>query len=68
MRERLARLETVERAAGEGDFVVVDYVGAASPRRRTQDDGARPPRPRRRWCRSRVARAATSWWSSAPAT
>jgi trigger factor len=27
LRERLARLETVERAAGEGDFVVVDYVG-----------------------------------------
>jgi trigger factor len=28
MRERLARLETAERAAGEGDFVVVDYVGS----------------------------------------
>jgi trigger factor len=27
MRERLARLETVERPAGEGDFAVVDYVG-----------------------------------------
>jgi trigger factor len=27
MRERLARLETVERDAAEGDFVVVDYVG-----------------------------------------
>jgi trigger factor len=27
MRERLARLETVEGAAGEGDYVVVDYVG-----------------------------------------
>jgi trigger factor len=27
MRERLARLETTERPAGEGDFVVVDYVG-----------------------------------------
>jgi len=27
MRERLARLDTVERQAGEGDFVVVDYVG-----------------------------------------
>jgi trigger factor len=27
MRERLARLETAERAAGDGDFVVVDYVG-----------------------------------------
>ncbi len=28
LRERLARLETVERAAGTGDFVVIDYVGA----------------------------------------
>jgi trigger factor len=28
MRERLARLETAERAAGTGDFVVVDYVGS----------------------------------------
>jgi trigger factor len=28
MRERLARLQTAERAAGEGDFVVVDYVGS----------------------------------------
>jgi trigger factor len=28
LRERLARLETVERAAEEGDFVVVDYVGS----------------------------------------
>jgi trigger factor len=28
MRERLARLETAERAAGEGDFVVVDYLGS----------------------------------------
>ncbi|HYM46650.1 MAG TPA: trigger factor [Solirubrobacteraceae bacterium] len=27
MRERLARLETVERPAQDGDFVVVDYVG-----------------------------------------
>lgn len=27
MRERLARLETVERPAATGDFVVVDYVG-----------------------------------------
>ncbi len=33
MRERLARLETAERAAGAGDYVVVDYVGrlAAGP-------------------------------------
>jgi trigger factor len=28
MRESLASLETVERAAGEGDFVVMDYVGS----------------------------------------
>jgi len=28
LREHLARLETVEREAGEGDFVVVDYVGS----------------------------------------
>jgi trigger factor len=27
MRERLARLETAERPAGEGDYVVIDYVG-----------------------------------------
>ncbi len=27
LRERLARLETAERPAAEGDFVVVDYVG-----------------------------------------
>jgi trigger factor len=27
LRERSGRLETVERAAGEGDFVVMDYVG-----------------------------------------
>jgi trigger factor len=27
-RERLARLQTAERAAAEGDFVVVDYVGS----------------------------------------
>jgi trigger factor len=28
LREQLARLETAERAAGEGDFVVVDYKGS----------------------------------------
>ncbi|MDQ3849876.1 MAG: trigger factor [Actinomycetota bacterium] len=27
MRERLARLEAVDRAAGDGDFVLVDFVG-----------------------------------------
>jgi trigger factor len=31
MRERLARLDTVERAAAQGDFVVVDYVGYLPP-------------------------------------
>jgi len=31
MRERLARLDTVERKAAEGDFVVVDYVGYLPP-------------------------------------
>ena len=37
MRERLARLETAERPAARGDFVVIDYVGRlarrAGPRR-----------------------------------
>lgn len=28
LRERLARLDTVERPAGSGDFVVVDYLGS----------------------------------------
>jgi trigger factor len=28
LRERLARLETVERSAASGDFVVVDYIGS----------------------------------------
>jgi len=28
LRERSGRLETVERAAGEGDFVVMDYAGS----------------------------------------
>ena len=28
MRDRLARLETVERAAANGDFAVIDYVGS----------------------------------------
>lgn len=38
LRERLARLETVEREAGAGDFVVVDYEGALS-----EDGGDDPP-------------------------
>jgi trigger factor len=28
LRERMARLETVEDAAGKGDFLVIDYVGS----------------------------------------
>jgi trigger factor len=31
MRERLARLQTAERAAEQGDFIVVDYVGSIAP-------------------------------------
>jgi trigger factor len=31
MRERLARLQTAERAAEQGDFIVVDYVGSLAP-------------------------------------
>ncbi len=38
MRERLARLETAERPAAEGDFVVIDYLGSL---RVSDDDGER---------------------------
>lgn len=38
MRERLARLETAERAAAQGDFVVIDYLGSL---RVSDDDGER---------------------------
>jgi trigger factor len=38
MRERLARLETAERAAEESDFVVIDYLGSL---RVSDDDGER---------------------------
>jgi trigger factor len=31
LRERLARLETADRPAGKGDFVVLDYVGSLLP-------------------------------------
>jgi trigger factor len=41
MRERLARLDTVQREAAEGDFVVVDYVGYLPP----EDDGLDPAHP-----------------------
>jgi trigger factor len=36
MRERLARLETAERPAAQGDFVVIDYLGSL----RVEDDPA----------------------------
>jgi trigger factor len=44
MRERLARLETAERPAGEGDFVVIDYVGSlpASGSEEGQNQGGEP--------------------------
>ena len=58
MRERLARLETVERPAATGDFVVVDYVGSIAA-----EDGEEARR-----SRSRAARVATSSWSWAAAT
>jgi trigger factor len=38
MRERLARLETAERPAAQGDFVVIDYVGSV-PRQSDADSG-----------------------------
>ena len=40
MRERLARLETAERAAAKGDFIVVDYVGSLAPADGDGDEGA----------------------------
>ncbi len=44
MRERLARLQTAERAAGSGDYVVVDYVGAlaAASSPEGEDSGEEP--------------------------
>ncbi len=38
LRERLGRLETVARAAAEGDFIVIDYVGEL-----VGEDGAQEP-------------------------
>jgi trigger factor len=38
LRERLARLQTAERPAAAGDFVVVDYVGRIAP-----EDGSQEP-------------------------
>lgn len=40
MRERLARLETAERPAENGDFVVIDYVGSLP----VEDAGSEEPR------------------------
>jgi trigger factor len=40
MRERLARLQTAERPAGNGDFVVIDYVGSLP----VEDDTGGEPR------------------------
>jgi len=37
IRERLARLETAERAAAVGDFVVVDYVGSTATPESSED-------------------------------
>jgi trigger factor len=41
MRERLARLETAERPAGKGDYVVVDYVGSIA----AEDAPGQAPKP-----------------------
>jgi len=42
MRERLARLDTVEREAAKGDFVVVDYVGYLPPEDASSGEPAQP--------------------------
>jgi len=44
MRERLARLQTADRAAAAGDFVVVDYVGslASAPADGGASEGGEP--------------------------
>ena len=35
LRERNARLETVEEAAGDGDFIVMDYLGTVDGENRS---------------------------------
>ena len=45
MRERLARLQTAERPAAAGDFVVVDYVGSLASSSRRRSDPRRPTHP-----------------------
>ena len=47
MRERLARLETAERPAAKGDFVVVDYVGSFAAADSPEDAPRPQPLPRR---------------------
>ncbi len=42
VRERLAKLETAERAAAQGDFVVIDYVGSLPAPQRDEDSGEQP--------------------------
>jgi trigger factor len=43
VRERLAKLETAERAATEGDFVVIDYVGSLpAPQQDDAEQGREP--------------------------
>ena len=42
LRDRLARLETAERAAAEGDFVVIDYLGRARRRGRAERPSRSP--------------------------
>ncbi len=38
MRERLARLQTAERAAESGDFVVIDYLGTMATSESSEDE------------------------------
>jgi trigger factor len=42
LRERLARLQTAERPAGQGDFVVVDYSGSFADGDEGAGDGGTP--------------------------
>ncbi len=72
VRERLSRLETVDRAAQNGDFVVVDYVARLAPAAPSEAASGEPPsrHPARppsqlRASRSPEPRAAISWSSSA---
>ena len=74
LRESLASLETVERAAGEGDFVVMDFVGSVDGEPfeggegRGQLRGARlgPADPGLRGAARRAPRPATSARSRSP--